>query len=220
MILATETLKRSSSMPSRTASIVRCRTRRESSSSGSSTTRDGAGLLVDQQPPDPLEQPVHADDRGGVPRAALVERAGEHLVQPQGVRAVARRTSRRATTEFFRLLPIFPNSRVTGGVAVEEAAVPLDDLGRLDVEAPLVGERRGLDVALVEQPAERLGRAEVAEVEQDLVPEAARRAGAGRRARPRRRTGRPRRGRSGDCGPIQYRSTCGSTKASSLVGSR
>ena len=46
--------------------------------------------------PEPLQEAVHADDRLRLPRPALVERAGEHLVEPQRVGAVGRRTCRRA----------------------------------------------------------------------------------------------------------------------------
>ena len=44
--------------------------------------------LVDQVAPQPLQEPVHADDVGGVPRPRHVERAHEHLVEAQRVRAV------------------------------------------------------------------------------------------------------------------------------------
>ena len=47
-----------------------------------------AGLLVQHHPPDPLQQPVRPDDRLGVPRPGLVQRAGEHLEQPERVGAV------------------------------------------------------------------------------------------------------------------------------------
>ena len=46
------------------------------------------------------------------------------------------------------------------------------DLERVDVDATFVLVRRSQDVALVEQPVERLDRADVAQVEQHLVPEA------------------------------------------------
>ena len=75
-------------------------------------------------------------------------------------------------TMFFRLLPIFPYSRLTGSALVEEPAVLLHDLGGGHVEAALVGVGVGRDVALVDQPAERLLAGDVAQVEQDLVPEA------------------------------------------------
>jgi hypothetical protein len=58
-------------------------------------------------------------------------------------------------TAFFRLLPIFPYSRVTGSPSYG-TAVALLDLGTLDVDAAGVGVGVGLDVALVEQPVERL----------------------------------------------------------------
>jgi hypothetical protein len=81
-------------------------------------------------------------------------------------------------TTFFRDLPIFPYSRVTGCVVPRETgaravlADDLDDLLRGHVGAAGVGVGPGLDVALVEQPAERLLGAHVAQVVQDLVPEA------------------------------------------------
>ena len=81
-------LKPIDAMSSRTAAIVRCRTRRVSSSAGASDTRDCAGVLVDHVAPQPLQEAVHADDVGRVPRARRVERAGRHLVEAQRVGAV------------------------------------------------------------------------------------------------------------------------------------
>ena len=81
-------LKLSSAMSARTASIVRCRSRRVSSSAGASDDARLAGLLVDEVAPQPLQEPVHADDVGGAPRPLLVERAHEHLVEAQRVGAV------------------------------------------------------------------------------------------------------------------------------------
>ena len=72
---------------------------------------------------------------------------------------------------FFRLLPIFPNSRFTSDSPWKNRPLALVDLAGLDVEAPRVGVGRCLDVALVHQPAEGLARAQVAEVEEHLVPE-------------------------------------------------
>ena len=57
-------------------------------------------------------------------------------------------------------------------VFVEELPVTLDHLGGFDVHAALVLICRRLDVALVVQPAERLGAADVAQVVEHLVPEA------------------------------------------------
>ncbi len=51
-------------------------------------------------------------------------------------------------------------------------AVGVDDLGGLDRLAAVVAVGVGLDVALVEQAMKRLERADMAQVEQDLVPEA------------------------------------------------
>ena len=54
----------------------------------SSDDDDLAGRLVDDVAPQPLQQPVLADHRAGVPRAGDVQRAHRHLVQAQGVGAV------------------------------------------------------------------------------------------------------------------------------------
>ena len=75
-------------------------------------------------------------------------------------------------TTFFRLLPIFPNSRLTGSPLHCRRRRPRRDLvGGHDMPRR-VGVGVGLDVALVEQPVERLLRGHVAEVVQHLVPEA------------------------------------------------
>ena len=70
----------------------------------------------------------------------------------------------------------------------------------------------GQDVALVEQPAERLASTTRGPGRTAPCARSGRTAGAARRARRRRRTGRRRRRRPARCGPIQYRSTSGSTK--------
>ena len=75
-------------------------------------------------------------------------------------------------TEFFRLLPILPNSRVTGWPSWKNSPSRSFDRRRVDVDAALVLVGSGLDVALVEQPGEGLLRRDVAEVEEHLVPEA------------------------------------------------
>jgi hypothetical protein len=131
----------------------------------------GAGVLVDDVAPDPLQQAEDADHVTGVPGPALVERPGEHLVEPEGVGPVlgVHLVGRHRVLEALAHLAELPPDLLP---AVEEAAVPLLHLGGLHVEAPLVGVRRGLDVALVEQAPERLRRADVAQVEEHLVPEA------------------------------------------------
>ena len=75
-------------------------------------------------------------------------------------------------TEFFSDLPILPYCRSTGSPRACSRRRLLD-LGRFDEHAALVGERIGLDVPLVDEPLERLGRADMAEVVEHLVPEAA-----------------------------------------------
>ena len=68
-------LNRSVSMPSRTAAIVRCSTRRSRRRRASSDDARLAGVLVDDVAPDPLQEAEHADDGLGLPRPAQVERA-------------------------------------------------------------------------------------------------------------------------------------------------
>ena len=76
-------------------------------------------------------------------------------------------------TAFFRLLPILPAlARDRLAVVAKYAPSRSTTSVGLDVDPALVGERGGQDVALVEQPVERLRRRHVAEVEQHLVPEA------------------------------------------------
>ena len=130
-----------------------------------------AGLLVDDVAPQPLQEAVHADDVAGLPRARRVERAHEHLVEPQRVGAVVvvDVVGRDGVLQALAHLAALARDRLA---VVEEAAVALVDLGGLDVDPALVDERGGQDVALVEQPVERLRRRHVAEVEQHLVPEA------------------------------------------------
>ena len=158
------------------------------------------GVLVEDGAPDALQQAEHADDGLRLPRAALLERAGEHLVEPQRVGAelldevVGR-------DHVLQALADLPELAVHLGVAVEELAAALLDLAGLHVEAARVGVGGCLDVALVHETAERLARAQVPEVEEHLVPERARRGGAARRAPHRRRRGRRRRCRPGTAGP-------------------
>jgi hypothetical protein len=81
----------------------------------------------------------------------------------------------------------------------------------------------GLDVALVEQLVERLAAGDVAQVVQDLVPEARVQQVQDGVLDTARRTGRRhRRSRAllAVPGPIQYRSSSGSTTWVSFVGSR
>ena len=106
-----------------------------------------------------------------VPRAVLVERREEHLVQAQGVRAVAvdDRVRRDAVLQALAHLAVAARHRSPVVDVLVAAAL---DLGGLDVDAALVGVRGGLHIALVEQTGKRLAGADVPQVVEDLVPEA------------------------------------------------
>ena len=163
-------LNRRFAMSVRTESMVRCSTRRVSSSAGTSSTRSVPGLFVDDQTPQPLQEAVDSDDRARLPRSLLIERAGEHLVQPQRVGAVGRVVvvGRDAVLQALAHLPhLAPHL----DVAEEVVAVALLDRERVDVHATRVLIGRGEDVALVVEAAVRLERRGVPEVEQHLVPE-------------------------------------------------
>ena len=132
--------------------------------------RQRSGLLVDDVAPQALEEAVDPHDVARAPRARRVERPHRHLVEPERVRAVLAKDVVRCD-HVLQALPDLAELAEHLVVAQEEAAVALDDLTRLHVQAACVGVGRRLDVALVEQSLEGLGRRDVAEVEQDLVPE-------------------------------------------------
>ena len=149
-----------------------------------------AGVLVDGQAPDALQEAVGADDVFGGPGAGLVERAHAHLVDAQGVGTVG-------VTDFVGADGVLEGLAHLAVFAVDlqllthgHAAVLGDQLGRFGggpdvaaiaffyfggghVGAAFVGVGEGLDVALVEELAVGFGGAQVAQVEEDLVPEAA-----------------------------------------------
>ena len=100
--------------------------------------------------------------RRNTPTTALVSHGrlcssgpGEHLVEPQrvGAELLDEVVGRDHVLE---ALADLPELAVHLGVAVEEAAAALVDLAGLHVEAAVVGVGGRLDVALVDQPAERL----------------------------------------------------------------
>ena len=131
-----------------------------------------ARALVDQVPPQPLQEPEDAGDVVGMPRAVAIQRAHRHLVQPQGVGAVGGVDLVRADA-VLQALAHLPGAPGDGLAAVTVAAVAgLGDLGGRHVHPAGIGERVGQDVALVQQPRERLRRRDVAQVVQHLVPEA------------------------------------------------
>ena len=149
-----------------------CSARSVSTSGSASVTRARAGLLVDQVAPDPLQEPLRADHVPGRPGPGDLHRPGRHLVQPEGVGAVAlaHLVGGHHVAQRLAHLPVLAADRLavpreTGAVRV------LDDLLGRHVGAARVGVGEGLDVALVEQPAERLLGADVAQVVQHLVPE-------------------------------------------------
>jgi hypothetical protein len=81
-----------------------------SSSAASASRPQLAGLLVDDVAPQPLQEPVHADDVRVSHGRLCVERPHRHLVEPQRVGAVVV-VHLVGVTAFFRLLPILPYSR-------------------------------------------------------------------------------------------------------------
>ncbi len=129
------------------------------------------GALVHQVAPHALQEPLRPDDVPRRPGPGDLHRPSGHLVQAERVGAVglAHLVGRHHVAQRLAHLPVLP----ADGLAVprETAVCALDDLLGRDVRAAGVGVGVGLDVALVEQPAERLLRADVAEVEQHLVPE-------------------------------------------------
>ena len=66
-----------------------------------------AGFLVDEVPPQALQEALRANDGTGLPGSRGVERTRGHLVQTEGVGSVGVAISS-GETMFFRLLPIFP----------------------------------------------------------------------------------------------------------------
>ena len=96
-------------------------------------------LFVHEQPPDAAEKTINAFDAFGAPRLHLSQRAHEHLVKPERVRAVFR-------------------EHVVG---IHHVAARLGHLLAVLAE----------NHSLVDELEKRLGRGDVAEVEQNLVPE-------------------------------------------------
>ena len=128
-------------------------------------------MLVDHQPPEPLQEALGADHVPGLPRTGHVQRAHRHLVHPEDVGAVGLADLVRGdhVVEGLAHLPVLAPYR--SALVDEGSRRILDDVLGGHVDTTLVGVRVGLDVALVEQPPVRLLAGDVAEVEQDLVPE-------------------------------------------------
>ena len=130
------------------------------------------GLLVDDVAPQPLQEAEHADDIAGLPWPGGIQRTHRHQVQTERVGAVAvvDLLRRHGVLEALAHLAPVPGD---GTAVVARSAVGVGDhVVSRHVDAPLVLVGGGEHVALVEQAGERLRRRQVAEVEQDLVPEA------------------------------------------------
>ena len=131
-----------------------------------------AGLFVDEVPPDALQKAHRANDRLRFPWTILVDRPHEHLVQPERVCAVVavHVIWRDRVLQALAHLAVLASDRLP---LVRVVAIRFFDIGGFDVDAAVVLEGKGLDITLVDQALERLGRADVTQVEQHLVPEAA-----------------------------------------------
>ena len=116
-----------------------------------------------------------ADDVLGGPRPRCLQRAHRHLVDPQGVRAVGLADLIRGDgvlQALADLAELLEHLCVAVGAGQEELSAALDDVAGWNVGAAGVGVGESLDIALVDQPAVRLAGGDVAQVVQDLVPEA------------------------------------------------
>ena len=138
--------------------------------------RQLAGGLVDDVAPQALQEALAAGDGAGVPRAVGIQRPHAHLVDAEGVGAVGlvhvvggddvlQGLAHLAVLAAHRL----PLPQVTGGAVL---GGDLLDLVGGHVLAASIGVGVGLDVTLVEEAVVGLGGGDVAQVEQDLVPEA------------------------------------------------
>ena len=133
-----------------------------------------AGLLIDHVPPQALQEPLGSHHRPGLPGLRLCQRAHAHLVQPEGVSAIGLVHLVRGddVLQRFAHLPVFTfHSLAMPG---PRGPVPLPvgfDLGRRHRLPAGIAVGVGLDVALVEEPAEWFGGGDVPQVEQHLVPE-------------------------------------------------
>ena len=133
-----------------------------------------AGVLVDHQPPQPLQEAVRAHHVLGCPWPGGLQRSHRHLVDPQRVRtvSVADLVRRNRVLQALTDLAEFLEDLDVAALAREhESPVAFDDLGGWYVGTPGVGVGMGLDVALVNQPPVRLAGRDVAEIVKYLVPE-------------------------------------------------
>ncbi len=135
------------------------------------TDRQFACRLVDDVAPDPLQQAEGADDGAGLPRARDVQRAHRHLVQAECVGAVGVEhvVGGHRVAQRLAHLPVLAGHDLA--VVGPHPVRSFDDLFGRHEDTPLVAVGVSLDVPLVEQAPERLGRADMTEVEEHLVPE-------------------------------------------------
>ena len=202
-------------MPSRTESIVWCSSRRVSVVGGFVGHVECAGVLIPARSArcaaavGRRRPPPWCPGRSG-------RRAVEHLVEAKGVGSEVP-VHLVGRVESLSDLPIFPKWPLHLLVAVEVAAVPLDDLAGLHVDLPLVAVGRRLHLPWLNRRRYGSFRARWPRSKRTLA-RTARTAGAAlhARRRPYRSTPPGRPGAPVPSIPL----TSGSTKAFSFVGSR
>ena len=129
------------------------------------------GILVDNVAPHTLQEALHADDITGVPGATCFKRSHRHFVEAErigavlGVHIVGGDDVLQALAHLSVLAGDFFSVK-------EVFAVAIFDLVGGHGLATHVAVRVGLDVSLVEQAMERFLGRHVAEVVENLVPEA------------------------------------------------
>ena len=130
-----------------------------------------ARCLVDDVAPHSLQEAVDADDVLALPWSRRIQRTHGHQVQAQRVGAVlgAHVVGVDSILQALAHLAVFPRD---GLALIRVPGIGGHHVGGFHVHAALVLVRSGQDVALVEQPMERLARRDMAQVEQHLVPEA------------------------------------------------
>ena len=152
--------------------MVTCSSRSVAASGSPVADHEVAGVLVDHQPPEPLQEALSADHVPGLPGPGHIEWTHRHLVHPEDIGAVGLADLVRGdhVVEGLAHLPVLAAYRCA--LVDEGPRRVLDDLRGGDVDPPVVGVGVRLDVTLVEQSPVRLLAGDVAEIEQDLVPEA------------------------------------------------
>ena len=130
-----------------------------------------ASLFDHHCSPEALEEAEHADDIAGFPWSACVEWPHRHFVEPECVGAIRLVHLVGGDRVFEALTHLSPLT--SDLIAVEiKGAISLLNRERINVNAALIFECIGEDVALVEEARVGLFRTHVAEVVEHLVPEA------------------------------------------------